>query len=228
MKYRTGKIMVALTFLATVSVQAGAKTHSKSLVVVPTSHLPEIAQRNSEAMYLNSTGGGQTLLYLEQDQGRTLAVVDVSDPAAIRAVERASIAARSPYDFVATLRDSAVLIRYRDGSGFAVIDFKRFKKPALADAPQFQYPAHAEPLGHDGLMLSSTTYTSLQDEDRQYQVFDVSNPSSPSALATVKGVRQRLERRETGTLFLLTSTGLTVIRRPNVEEEYKIESSYTN
>jgi hypothetical protein len=223
-----GKIMVAVVFAATASVQANAKNHSESIVVVSPSDLPEMAQRSSEAMYLHETGGGRTILYLEQDQGRTLAVLDVSDPGAIRAVAQVSIAARSPYDFVETLSDSAALIHYRDNSGFAVINFKKFKKPVLTEAPQFQDPASAEPIGHDGLLLASTTHPAGQAEGPKYQVFDVSNPSNPTALATVEGLQQRLERTETGTLFLLSNKGLTVIRRPNKEEEYKFQSTYIN
>lgn len=137
-----------------------------------------------------------------------------------------SIAAGSPYDFVETLSDSAALIHYRDNSGFAVINFKKFKKPVLTEAPQFQHPAYAEPIGHDGLLLASTTHPAGQAEGPKYQVFDVPNPSNPTALATVEGVQQRLER--TGTLFLLSNKGLTVIRRPNKEEEYKFQSTYIN
>lgn len=227
------KRIIIRTFLgailaATLSVHAGAKTRPKSFVVVSPSQLPETAQRESEAMYLHYTGDGRAVLYLEQDQGRTLAILDVSDPAAIRAVGQISIAARSPYDFVENLRDSAVLIRHRDQSGFALINFKRYKKPVLTEAPQFQHPAQTEALGHDGLVLASTMGSSAKAEDPQYQVFDTSNPSNPVALATVEGVQQRLERKETGTIFLLGNTRLIVIRRPDVEEEYKIESTYVN
>jgi hypothetical protein len=115
------------------------------------------------------------------------------------------------------------MIRYRDQSGFAVFDFKNFKEPVLTEVSQFQHPAQTEVLGHDGLLVASTTRSSAQTEDSQYQVFDISNPSEPMALAAVEGVRQRLERKETGTLFLLGNTGLTVIRRPDIEEEYDAE-----
>lgn len=223
MKNRISKIMVAAIIAATVSVQANAKTHSKSVVVAFPSDLPEMAQRNSEAMYLHSTGGGQTVLYLEQDQGRTLAILDVSDPAAIRAVAQVSIAARSPYDFVETLRDSAVLIHYRDHSGFALINLKKFKKPVLTETPQFQHPADAETLGHSSLLLTSRTTPTTPEADPQYEVIDMSNPSKPTEIATVPGVEHRLERAETGTIFFLSNNGLTVIRRPQVEEEYELE-----
>jgi len=226
MKASISRMFVAAILAATVIGQAAA--HSKSIVVVPSSALPEMTQRHSEAMYLDYTADGRAVLYLEQDQGRTLAVVDVSDPAAIRPVAQVSIAAPSPFDFVEALRDSAVLIRYRDQSGFAVIDFKKFKTPVLTEAPQFQHQADAETIGHDGLLVASPSHPSSQAEDPQYDVFDISNASKPAELATVKGVRHRLERTDTGTLFLLGDTGLTVIRQPEVEQEYKIESTYTN
>ena len=228
MKNRIRKMMVAAIFAATVSVQANARTHSKSIVVMSPSDLPEMAQRSSEAMYLHETGGGQTVLCLEQDQGRVLVILDVTDPATIRAVGEVSIPASSPYDFGETLGDSAVLIHYRDESGFGIINLKKYKKPVLAAGPQFEHPAYTKPLGYYGLLLVSSPFPVAEAGDPQYQVFDVSNPSNPTPLATVERVQQRLERTETGTLFLLSNKGLTVIRHPNVEQEYKLESTYTN
>jgi hypothetical protein len=228
MKYRIGKIMAAAIFAAALSAQANAKTHSKSIVVESPSDLPEMARRNSEAMYLHERGVGQAVLYLEQDQGRTLAILDVTKPGAIRALAQVSIAAPSPYDFVGTFSDSAVLIHYREHSGFAVLDLKKYKEPVLAELPQLEHPAQPEALGDDALLLASTAHSGVRVEDSQYEVIDTSNPSKATVLATVAGVRQRLERTETGTLFLLTNTGLTVIRRPNVEYQYKIASAYAN
>jgi len=139
---------------------------------------------------------------------------------AIRALPQVSIGARSPYDFVNALSDT-VLIHYRDQSGFAIISLKKYKQPVLVEVPQFQHPAHPETLGHDGLLLASTTRPSAQMEYPQYEIFDDSKPSKPVMLATVTGVKQRLDRTVTCTVFLLSTTGLTVIRRPNVEQDYK-------
>ena len=113
-----------------------------------------------------------------------------------------------------------MLIHYRDHSGFAVIDLKKFKRPVLTEAAQFQRPARAEALGNNGLLLSSTTHPSLEVEDPEYEVFDMSDPYTPASLAVVEGVKHRLERQETGSVFLLGNSGLTVIRRPGVEEDY--------
>jgi len=228
MEYTVSKAIIAAFFAASLGVQAGAATHSKSLVVESPADLPEAAQRSSEAMYLYETGDGRAFLYLEQDKGRTLAILDVTDLAAIRSVGQVQIDAKAPYDFVETLMDSAALVHYRDGSGFAVINFKKFKQPVLTAAPQLQHPANAEPLGSRALLVASSTHPMTQPEDPQYQVFDVSNPSNPAVLATIKGVQERLKRAETGTLFMLGDAGLTVIRRPNLEAEYKIESTYVN
>jgi len=212
--------MLVAIFAATVTVQASTQTRSRSIVVELPSDLPEMAQRKSEAMYLHDSEVGQTVLYLEQDQGRTLAILDITDLGTIRALPQVSIGARSTYDFVKNFGDT-VLIQYRDHSGFAIISFKRYKQPVLVEAPEFQQAAHTEALGRDGLLLASTSRTSAPIEDPQYEVFDVSNPSKPVKLATVTGVKQRLDRAATCTVFLLSDTGLTVIRRPNVEQDHK-------
>jgi hypothetical protein len=39
---------------------------------------------------------------------------------------------------------------------------------------------------------------------------------------TVAQVKHKLVKNDTGTTFLLGSEGLTVIRRPRVEDEYKV------
>lgn len=225
MKTISTKIFVAAMFAVTLIVQAQAKTLPKSVIVESSSDLPEMAQRASEAMYLHNTGDGRTLLYLEQNSGHTLAILDVTDPAAIRAIGQVSVAAKAPYDFVQAASDSAALIEYRDHSGFAVINFKKYRKPALIETPNWEYPARTEALGRDSLLLVSATAPSVQPEDPEYAVVDLSNPSKPATLATIGGVQERLERRETGTLFLLGSNGLTVVRRLRVEEDYKIQQA---
>ncbi len=57
---------------------------------------------------------------------------------------------------------------------------------------------------------------------RDYQVIDISAPSDPVVLATVKQVKHKVVNGNTGTTFLLGSEGLTVIRRTSVENDYKV------
>lgn len=221
MKAISTRFVVAVVFAATLMVQAHAKTQSKSVVLESPSDLPEIAQRPSEAMYLYDTEHGQTVLYLEQNAGRTLAILDVTDPARIRAIGQVSVDARGPYDFVRAASDSGALVEYRDHSGFAVVNFRKYKQPVLVET-QWQYPAQAEALGRNSLLLSATPAPSIPVPDPPYQIVDVSNSDKPATLATIEGVQERLERRDTGTVFLLGSNGLTVVRNPQLEEENEI------
>lgn len=80
----------------------------------------------------------------------------------------------------------------------------------------------AEPLGETGFLVRTEAHLYIPAIAHDYQVIDVT-ASIPAQLATVKGVKHRVTNDETGTKFLLGSDGLTVIRRPRVEEEYKIQ-----
>ncbi|MCU1244021.1 MAG: hypothetical protein JWO71_4747 [Candidatus Acidoferrum typicum] len=218
------KILVAATFVAAFSVQGGAVVRTKAIVVEFPSDLPELAQGRGEAMYLHRTNGAQAILYIEQEQGRKLAFLDVTDPASIKAVGQVSIDAPSAYDFVQDLGDSAVLIRYRDHSGFAVISLKNYKQPMLKNEPEYLHPASVQPDGSSGILLVSANRASTPAREPEYEVLSISNPSSPAPLATISGVIQRLDRPSTGTVFLLNDQGLTVVRRLGAEQEHKIEN----
>jgi hypothetical protein len=207
MKLNNVSTLLIAILAVTATVQAGTKPHSSSIVIDSRTDLPELAQRRSEAMYLYTNGSGQAFLYLEQDQGKSLAILDVSNPGSIREVGRASLAVQSAYDFVQSLSHSAALIRYRDGSGFAVITFKKYKQPVLVAAPALPNLANIQAFGHNTLLFA---------------------PAKLKSLVAIHGLKQRLERPDTGTLFLLGSDGLTVIRRPSIEEQYQYESTYTN
>jgi hypothetical protein len=228
MKLNNVSTLLIVILAVTATVQAGTKPHSSSIVIDSPAGLPELAQRRSEAMYLYTNGSGQAFLYLEQDQGKSLAILDVSNPGSIREVGRASVAVKSAYDFVQSLSHSAALIRYRDGSGFAVITFKKYKQPVLVAAPALPNLANTQTFGHNTLIFASANNASSPSQDNQCEVIDVSNPAKLKSLAAIHGLKQRLERPDTGTLFLLGSDGLTVIRRPSIEEQYQYESTYTN
>ena len=221
MNQRISKMLVAAIFVVAFSVQA--EVRSKAIVVESPSDLPELAQGRSEAMYLHRTGKAQAILYLERNQGRKLAVLDVTDPANIKGVGEVSIDAPSAYDFVQDLADSAVLIRYRNHSGFAVISFKNYKQPVLKGEPEYLHPASVEPDGSSALLLVSANGGTTQPREPEYEVLSVSDPSNPTPLATISGVIQRLDRPQTGTVFLLNDQGLTIIRRLAAERENKIE-----
>jgi hypothetical protein len=228
MKLNNVRTLLIAVLAVTATVQASTKPHSSSIVIDSPADLPELAQRRSEAMYLHANGSGQAFLYLEQEQGKSLAILDISNPGSIREVGRVSLAVQAAYDFVQSLSHSAALIRYRDGSGFAVISFKKYKQPVLVAAPALPNLANIQAFGHNTLLFASSNNPSSPSQDNQCEVIDVSNPAKLKSLVAIHGLKQRLERPDTGTLFLLGSDGLTVIRRPSIEEQYQYESTYTN
>jgi len=220
------KMVVAATLVVAVSAPAGAIVRTKAIVVESPSDLPELAQGRGEAMYLHRTAEGKAILYIERDQGRTLAFLDVSDPASIKAVGRVSLDAPSAYDFVQDLAESAVLIHYRNHSGFAVIGFKDYRQPVLKNEPAYLHPANVQPDGSSGLLLVSGTgnrASAPPAREPEYEVLNISNPSNPTPLATIQGVIQRLDRPSTGTVFLLNDQGLTVVRCLGAEQEHQTE-----
>src|SRR6266404_1357866 len=127
MKQSISKVLFAATFVVAASVQAGAVVRTKAIVVESPADLPELARGRGEAMYLHRTSDGKAILYIEKEQGRTLAFLDVTDPAKIRAVGQITLEVPASYDFVQDLAESAVLIHYRNHSGFAVIGLKDYR-----------------------------------------------------------------------------------------------------
>ena len=225
MKRSISKILVAATFLAATSVEAGATVRTKMIVVQSPADLPELAQGRGEAMYLHRTGSAQAILYIEREQGRKLAVLDVTDPANIKGVGQVSLDAPATYDFVQDVADSAVLIHYRNHAGFAVIGLKNYRQPVLKAEPEYLHPASVENDGSNGLLLVTANRQSASTpQDPQYEVVNVSNPSNPTPVATVSGVIQRLDRPLTGTVFLLNEQGLTVVRCLAKEQEHSISN----
>jgi hypothetical protein len=223
MKQSVSKILFAATFLAASSVQAGAVVRTKAIVVESPADLPELAQGRGEAMYLHRTGDGRAILYIEKEQGRTLAVLDVTDPATIKAIGQVSLEVPAAYDFVQDLAESAVLIHYRNHSGFAVIGLKNYRQPTLKGEPAYLHPSRAEPDGSNALLLISGNRAAAPTREPEYEVLNIANPSNPTPLATVQGVIQRLDRPATGTVFLLNDQGLTVVRCLAAEQEHQTE-----
>lgn len=225
---------LAATMLAiTLSASAAVKSHGNAIVVEQPSDLPEAAQNATNSMYLHETGAGEVVLYLEQRDGKRLAVLDVTDPAQIKTVSDVALNAPAPFDFIQDLGDSAVLVRYRDNSGVAVLNFRHYKRPVLSAAPALTDVTNYEPLGETGMLVQITGTAAnamSQPEGRtaSYRIIDTSTKAGPTVLATTKDVRERLYRQETGTYFLLNEQGVTVVRQPQVESEYATEEIEMN
>ncbi len=223
---RITQLALAAVAAFTVTGRAEARSHSNKLVVVRPAELPELAQKPGEAMTLHATGDGRTILYIEQNHGARLAILDVTDPAHVKQEGSAQVDAPGSFDFVSSLGDNTELVRFRNGQGEAVLNLRKVKAPRLNTIQGLDLHGSTQRLGDDGFIIASqptaqsTPMQSDTDDPTNYQVVDISNPLHPSPLADVKQVRDEVTNNDTGTTFLLTADGLYLIRRPAVEEEY--------
>jgi hypothetical protein len=218
---RTAITVVASLLL---TLQAYAAVHSKTneLVVIQPADLPEQAQIPGNSFFLYSDNSGSTYLYVEQQQGARLTAFDVTDPSKIKVVVSTPITAPGAFDFVRPLGGHGELVRFRDSRSVAVLDLHKLNEPTLHMINGLSEGGTTEELGESGILMVNEPYDYVRATPRDYQVVDISSPSEPMLLVTVAQVKHKLVKNDTGTTFLLGSEGLTVIRRPRVEDEYKV------
>src|SRR5260370_27009774 len=135
----------------------------------------------------------------------------------MKAVALVPVQGSGVFDVVRYLNDRAELVRFRDSGQLAEL------KPALKGASALSESVHSESLGQTGLVMINGHYRYVSGAAHDYNLVDVSNPAHPRPVATIKQVKHKVVNEETGTTYLLGSDGLTVIRRPRVEEDHKIE-----
>jgi hypothetical protein len=212
---------MASSFLA---VQVHAEVHSKSheLIVVQPKDLPEQAQMPGNSFFLYSDSAGSTYLYVEQQEGARLTAFDVTDPSKIQVVTSNPITGPGAFDFVRPLGAHGELVRFRDSKSVAVLDLHKVKAPMLHTINALSEGGATETLGESGFLMVNEPYNYVRATPRDYQVVDISSPSEPTLLATIAQVKHKLVKDDTGTTFLLGSEGLTVIRRPRIEDDYKV------
>src|ERR1700730_18716352 len=219
-------LFVAASTLPTPSAQAEIHSRSKQLVVMEAPALPEQAQTPGNSLFLHSNSAGSSYLYIEQQRGARLSAFDVTDPARIKLVVSTPLAAEGAFDFVRPLGEHAELVYFRDSQKEAVLDLRKAKRPALRMISTVTDLGQAESLGESGLLVTDQPRNYVSAVARDYQVINVT-PSDPVQLAAVKDVRHRVTNDETGTTFLLSSNGLTVVRRLRIENDYKISQMQT-
>ena len=212
--------VAALTFTG----YAQARNHRSSdkIIVVRPAELPELARVAGQAMMLHDTLDGRTLLYVEQNHGARLAIFDVTDPAHVKAEGSTLVDAPGSFDFVSSLGADAVLVRFRNGQGEAVLDLRKVKAPTINMIQGLYSQGATEFLGGDVLIVAKRPSVQSDADDTDYQVVDISNPLHPNRLPDIKQVLEKITNDETGTTFLLTTDGLYLIRRPVVEAEFRI------
>ena len=217
MKKQYGSLLaVGIVALAAVTAEAATK---ETIVTQSPSHYPALSQENSEAMYLRSTPGGAVVLYVEANNGRTLDVVDVTDPANARRMAQVSLPAHSAFDFVLPTADG-VMVRFRDGSGEAFLSLSKYKQPTLVSSSELNATGSAEKFD-DAIVLTTVKGAAVESlVDPTYRVYDDTTSPGLKLTATISDVSQEIERKATGTLYLLSKNGVTVVRQPQIEQTY--------
>jgi hypothetical protein len=225
---RFGNIPIAAVtgILLMLPVQAEIKSHSGRLIVEQPADLPDMAQAPGQALFLYQAGNGETYLYIEQQNGARLAILNVTDPAKIKAAASVPVKTPGAFDFVRPLNDRSELVRFRDSGELAELDLRGPKSPTLKIANTLGKTGHTESLGQTGLVMINGHYRYVGGAAHDYHLMDVSDPTHPTPVATIKQVKHKVVNEETGTTYLLGSDGLTVVRRPRVEEDYKVEKIY--
>ena len=203
---------------------AEARNHHSPdrIIVVRPADLPELARVTGEAMMLHDTMDGRTLLYIEQSHGARLAIFDVTDPAHVKEEGSAQVDAPGSFEFVSSLGVDAILVRFRNGQGEAILNLHKVKTPTLNLIQGLNFQGSVEFLNDDGLIAAHQPSVQANQNDVDYQVVDTSNPLYPKPITDIKRVLEKITNDETGTTFLLTADGLYLIRRPAVEGEFRI------
>ena len=152
-----------------------------NLVLVPEDKLPPQARVQGDAMTLYLKDLHTLYLYIEEDHGRNLAIFDVRNPARIKFRKLVSINAPAPFDFEQLIAPHTILIRYRDGSGEAILNLSDAKKPLLqltSDKPTETYiiPVSNERAKQTGEAVQDTA------TPRDYQIVA---PNSQAPLITI-------------------------------------------
>jgi hypothetical protein len=203
-KKTIGKIAVAGTMFSAFVAHASS---AGNIVVVPPSELPAASREYSEAMMLHEAVGGRMFLYIEQQQGTQLAVLDVTNPARIKAEKTVALSVPGPFDFVGSAGSRNELIRFRGTGQEAVLDLHKAKVPSIDVLPELTVTGHLMALSEENAVMSPA----------QYQIVDASGATPYQHVTDVKGVKQEITDNETGTTYLLAEEGLFVVRRPSVE-----------
>lgn len=219
MKFITSIAVGAALLFGTQWAHASKHSPSRDIIIVTPATLPSLAQQESQDLLLHSDGAGNTYLYLEQQDGARLAVLDVTDSAHIALAASVNTELSHPFDFVQAVGSSSELIRFRDSAGIAFLDLRHAKNPRVVTVANLTSVPY-EMLGESGYLAierrAGTDATNLQGRD--VQVIDTS--ATPRLIATVAHATREVSRAETGTTFLLSDEGLTVIRRTDVEEQH--------
>jgi hypothetical protein len=208
-----------------VTVAAVHANPSNSIVLVPPTELPVLARQSGEAMLLNDALDGRTFLYIEQNEGSRLAILDVTDPGQIKGAGSVQLDASGPFDFISPVGNQGELVRFRQGDEEAVLDLRK-RTPSLKTVQGLTLTGAVTRLGNDGFTVSG--HAPELQRARDYEVVETANSRELDQVFDVRQVREELTKADTGTTFLLTEKGLYVVRRPAIETVHQVLAISSN
>lgn len=215
----------SMTLAGLVTACAVYANPSNNIVLVSPTDLPVLARQSGEAMLLNDTLDGRTLLYVEQNEGTRLAILDVTDPGHIKGAGSVQLDASGPFDFISPVGNQEELVRFRQSDEEAVLDLRK-KTPSLKAVQGLTLTREVAPLGNRGITVSG--HAPELQRARNFQVVDTANLRELNQVLDVQQVREELTKADTGTTFLLTEKGLYVIRRPAIETVHQVLAISSN
>jgi hypothetical protein len=200
-------VLITMSFTALVDL-GRAQALGRELIVVSPKKMPTETRQPGIAMTLHLVGPQTLYLYVEEQNGRQVAVYDVSDPGRIKLKKIVQMGAQGAYDFIQSAGPSLELIRYRNDGRVAMLDLSEPKEPILKPIGSVAGRSYIVPreLANGSNVPSETAV--------DYEVFA---PSSTKPLLTIKGILQQETDSGNGTTYLLGVDGLTEIRDINTE-----------
>ena len=227
-KYWT--LLSACFIFTTCATYAQNASREHDVVIETPAVLPLESRQPASAFYLNTNSGdGKAYLDIEQQSGKKLVVLDVTELAHIRTMQTIMLPFSEPFCFSEELNNSYVVLRSMDQKVMGVLNTRKARKPVLESADAFQHASRVQAIGQSTFLLASAHGAAATlPAPQEYRVVESAKNLRFSTLYAAQGVIASIRREETGTLFLLGSEGLTVIRHPEQEEEYKAQQNYTN
>lgn len=178
------------------------------VIIVPATKLPPEARVQGDAMALYFVDWDTLYLFIEEDEGRKVAIFDVSNPGKIRFKTLVPLDVPGPFDFVSLAGPNSMLIRFRDGSGEAILDLRKATDPQVRALSERPVETYIIPVGKDP-SIDEQRNSYMAREPADYQVIS-SRESRP--VATIRSVIQEVNDPDNKTTYLLGATGLTVVR----------------
>lgn len=219
-----------LTILFAGMAKAQIASLTRNVIIEQPTDLPEQAQSPANALYLNAdSGDGSAYPYIEQQNGRRLVVLDVTDLARIRKVRTEDLALPGPFESGERVDGSFVVLRSLGNQEMAILNLRKTKLPVIQTVDALQRAGRITAIGRSTFLLTAAEFMLRHESVPQgYTVVDVNKSTTPTVLYTAKFVKASVTRGETGTIFLRGAEGLTVIRHPEAEQEYEIQQRVQN